>query len=288
MKNVCCLILPVFILLYSVAAVASADAEKGKWTRNVKISAELNGEKFEATYSVYIPSKRSSDSVTVLLLHDYNGSSNDWIRESVFTREAEKRNYVLIAPDMKMSAYENEFYPETKVKWSPVPGAKWIGEFLIPHAKSNFGAFSSREKTMIAGAGMGGRGAFICAARYPKYFKYVAGFSGYYDNETLKRNSALNNLFGSYKENPERWKTCDSPLVLADNLSNMILFLSHGIEDYIVSPDQSVMFGVKLNSVKKKNSNVDFRYYTNKYGMHDWNMFNSGTAAFLSFVDEKR
>ncbi|HQA52954.1 MAG TPA: hypothetical protein PK419_08860, partial [Spirochaetota bacterium] len=120
---------------------ADDSIEKGKWTRNIKISAEYNGQKVEGTYSVYIPSKYTGgDMTSVLLLHDYNESSSEWIQKSLFTREAEKRNYILIAPDMKTSAYESEFFPETRLKWSAMPGIKWIGEYLIPHAQKKFNA----------------------------------------------------------------------------------------------------------------------------------------------------
>ena len=274
------------VLLFSPLP-ADDSVEKGKWTRNIKISAEYNGDKVEGTYSVYIPSKYTGgDMTTVLLLHDYNENSSEWIQKSLFTREAEKRNYILIAPDMKTSAYESEFFPETRSRWSAMPGIKWIGEYLIPHAQKKFNAFAKRDKTMVVGTGTGARGAYLCLARYPKYFKYVGGFSGCYDNETLKRNPSIINHLGIYKTNPERWKTTDNLIILAENFSNVVLFLSHGSEDFMVNPDQSMMFGVRLNTIKKKNSNVQFRFYSHKNGLHDWGTYNPSILNFLNFVSE--
>lgn len=55
---------------------------------------------------------------------------------------------------------------------------------------------------------------------------------------------------------------------------------------YMVNPDQSMMFGVRLNTIRKKNSNVQFRFYSHRNGLHDWGTYNPSILNFLNFVSE--
>ena len=270
------------VFLSSALFSAETKLDSGKWTKSIDVAA---GE-YTGKISIYVPSgvKPGDEKMTLILLHDYNGSAEDWASNSAFPRIAEDKKIILVALNMKNTAYENEFFPETKVKWSPVPGVKWIGEYVVPFISRQYGLCSSRDKTGIAGVGAGARGAFLAASRYSSKIKYVAGFSGIYDNLTLTRNAGLTNLFGEFKKNKQRWEASDNLMVLGDSLGDSIVFVSHGTEDFVCSFDQSIMLGIKLNQVRKKSSSMGYKFLEQKNKMHDWPTFNAASYDFIKFI----
>lgn len=261
----------------------------GKWMRNVKIDSMYGGEKFSVPVNVYFPAgyTRGSEAMTFIMLHDSDTTANDW-DQSIMTRVANENKYLLVAPTMGHTVYENDYFPETTAKWSPMPGGRWVGDVLLPWIQDSLGAAKSREKTAIIGYGTGARGAVLTGARYSGDIKYIGAMSGYYDNQTQTRNRQLSAVYGDYKMFKERWINSDNYEKLSGNLKNSVLFASHGTDDFIFAFEQSSqMLGIQMNIVKKKNPSFRFIFLEQRSAMHTWIAWNRAIPIMIEFFKKE-
>lgn len=246
---ICCAEFPGAATVGDTAVAPTAREGGGRWIEQVKVtgsSDDGNGHTVKAagTVLVYLPKdfNEGTSAALVIALHGWNQQASDWRANTAIADFADKRHAVVAFPDMGKTVYESRFYPKTALRWNAVPGARWIGEVVLPYMRAHYGAGKERGHTAIIGVSTGGRGAVVVAERYPE-FSFCAGLSGTYDlnlpkpSEGEYRIHAL--VFGSRDSFPDRWKTedCINPAYAAA-LKPVSVYLAHGLDDQVVSEDQ--------------------------------------------------
>ncbi|HOO72356.1 MAG TPA: alpha/beta hydrolase-fold protein [Spirochaetota bacterium] len=257
----------------------------GKWLRNIKVP--LGVEDRSVTVQIYFPASYTGKERTLIGLHGYAGSAKDIEENTSITRHAEEYNFIIVCPDMGRTMYESQFYPETEIRWSPVPGAKFIAEILIPFLKDNFGIARRKKSTGIFGISTGGRGAILLASLYPDIFGAAAGISGDYDPLSMTHDRLLKTVYGNYDSFRERWENDDNILKLCENLKKTSVMLVHGAKDYITPREQSLVLAMKLKQLQKKSGGYDFQYLEKKHQARDWKFWKGVLIDVMAFFSEK-
>ena len=179
----------------SFGAGYSGKIVPGAWN-TVEVPYNDPEKSFSVKMQIYFPKNYSlGDRVPVmLLLHNYGASMYEWGRNSSIAVQAEKYNLVLVSPDMGRTLYETEYFPETTLKWNPIPGGRWVAEVLVPYLRAQFNLALNSKKTAVAGVGYAARGALLLASTYPQFFGEAVGIAGCYDQLSMSR--SRHNLTG--------------------------------------------------------------------------------------------
>lgn len=109
---------------------------------------------------------------TLLLLHDYGGNHTDWVKKASFERLAVENNLAVVMPNLAKSFYldmAGEKY------WT------YISEEIPRVMKTLLPLSWEREDNFVAGAGLGGYGAFKLALKKPECFSTAVSLSGALD-----------------------------------------------------------------------------------------------------------
>ena len=271
----------------------SGEIRSGNWLRNLKVNYVLKGdqkEKFYVPLQIYFPKnyQRGDNSRTIIALPSYNGLLKDWEENTNIEYLANEYNLVLVCPQMGRTVYETKFYPETKVKWSGIPGTVFIGEKLIPYLRDNFALAGDRSKTGILGVSTGARGAILASSVYHDLFGAAAGLSGNYDALAMTNNKTLISVYGEYRDFKERWLQDDNILELSKNLENTSLFLWHGQKDYVVSHKQSIIFVMRLRQYRRDNGGgYEVIFKEKKYSSYGWRYWKRMVPEVMDFFDKK-
>src|ERR1051325_3799222 len=127
------------------ARSASGEAE-GRW-EPVRVTGTIDDKRATAAMLVYVPA-------------GYTAATPS---------DAAARKYPLVIAVQAMSTtiYESSLYPESKRTWSTVPGARWVGEVILPYMRANYAVSNDRAHTAVIGYSTGGRGALLLAETYP-------------------------------------------------------------------------------------------------------------------------
>jgi S-formylglutathione hydrolase FrmB len=260
-----------FMLISIIVSGFSADlvysqskgAVPGAWQKTSIQSSDGSS----VTVALYFPKSYAAGmNRTLILLHSYGKSSSEWEKTSGAAKLADEHGIILVCPDMGKTMYENEYFDETTIRWNALPGGKWIPQVLIPYLRKEKDLCTDRKLTGIAGLEIGARGALLAAARNPEMFCFAGGISGMYDSGSAMRFDGFNALYGKYKENKERWENADSIITLAPQLSQTVIFLSHGNKERNPSIDQSQLLLIRLAQLKKKQGGFQYRFFEKGYG----------------------
>lgn len=107
----------------------------------------------------------------IYLLHGLGNDESIWMRRTSIERYASKYGFAVVMPTTQLGGYIDNAY-----------GAKYwtfISEELPSFCKEYFSNLSvKKEDTFVAGASMGGYGAFKLALSRPERFKAAASLSG--------------------------------------------------------------------------------------------------------------
>ena len=284
----------VIISLWGGCVTTGGFSYKGKvapggWLRNIKVPARVGTVEFSRSLQVYFPKgyKRGQALRTLIILHGYNGSMRDWEKNTVIEKFADQYRIALVSPAMGKSLYASQYFPETKTKWSPLPGGPYMTEELIPFIRKTFNLATDRARTGIMGLSTGGRGALLTAARMPEHFAAAAGLSGDYDPLSMTRNRLLRNAYGKHKNFKTRWQDNDNLMRMAIKLKGVAIFLSHGAKDYIVPREQSMLLAMRLRQLDKKEGGYKVTYNEVSHGLHDWRYWRRVLPEMMKFFDEK-
>jgi len=205
------------------------------WNRDIVI---------EGTPSdVYIPKKYKKKNL--LLLPGWNYSKSSWIENTKMIEFADRYGYALIMPDMKITLYESEYFPETKMKWNTIPGGKYIKNYFIPEMQNKYGLLTQKQKNFLLGLSTGGRGVALVSLENPGIFTAGASLSGDFSQENMPGDRIMTNVYGSYQQFRERWTGRDNPMARISEWK-MHIYLSHGADDRIVPPIQTKLFHDRL------------------------------------------
>jgi S-formylglutathione hydrolase FrmB len=289
-------ILFLFLLILSVSLPSSAadvdyssQVQPGKWLRNVIVKTEYMGETSSVKIQIYFPKNYTKGKKlrTIIALHQYANNEKDWETGASIESSANKYNMVIVCPDMNKSVYETNYYPETTYKWNVIPGGKFLGETLIKFLNDNFSLALKKENTGIAGVIAGAHGAILTACQYPDKFGAAAGISGYYDPTILQNSKMIEAVYGSYKNFQTRWENDDNPLMLAERLKGVHVYLYHGLKQDAYQPGQSQLMAIKLKQLQKKSPEYSIVYKANKFGAYGWLYWRGQVPEMMEFMNEK-
>ncbi|PKL18010.1 MAG: hypothetical protein CVV49_08020 [Spirochaetae bacterium HGW-Spirochaetae-5] len=282
--------------LSAAAALSAADTDyssqiqPGKWLRNVIVKTEYMGETSSAKIQIYFPKSYSKGKKfrTIITLHQYDNNERDWENGASIESYANKYNMIIVSPDMGKSVYETSFYPETTHKWNVVPGGKFVGETLIKFLNDTFSLSLKKQNTGIAGIVAGAHGAILIPCHYPDKFGAAAGISGYYDPTIMQNSRMIEAVYGSYKNFQTRWENDDNPLMLADRLKGVHIYLYHGLKQDAYQPGQSRIMAIKLKQLQKKSpDDYSVTYKDNKTGLYGWTSWRGQISDMMDFMNEK-
>lgn len=288
------LLLSVILLSASVSGTPAdvdyiSQAQPGKWLKNITVKTEYMGATSSARIQIYFPKgySRGKKLRTIIALHQYANNERDWETGASIESSANKYNMVIVCPDMDKSVYETSYYPETTYKWNVIPGGKFIGETLIKFLNDNFSLALKKESTGITGVIAGAHGAILIACQYPEKFGAAAGISGYYDPTILPNSKMIEAVYGSYKNFQTRWENDDNPLMLAEKLKGVHVYLYHGLKQDAYQPGQSRIMAIKLKQLQKKSEGYSVIYKDNKFGAYGWLYWRGQVPDMMAFMDEK-
>jgi S-formylglutathione hydrolase FrmB len=266
----------------------SGEIKPGKWLEKLKVEYEYNGKKYTVLTRIYFPEKYTQGDRlrTIIALHGYDSNYLSWGRKTRIETFADQYGFAIVCPNTGKTLFETEYFPETKYKWSGLPGSRFIGEVLLKYIRSRFALASTREKTGILGASTGGRGAIIVASLYNKDFTAASGLSGLYDKVTQPKNGLIADIYGDYTRFKSRWENNDSVIKMVEKLGDTAVFLFHGGHDYVFSDKQSLVLVIRLNQVKKKaGGKREIVYKIKKYKKHEWSAWNYALEGVMKFFN---
>ena len=218
----------------------------GYWDAPQKITGEVDGKAMTAPVLVYLPAGYDAAATRkpplVIALHGWNHTPEQVRDKADLEILADRYGLVIAVPAMGKTIYETSFFAETKQPWAAIPGARWVGEVVLPQLRARYAVAGDRAHTAVIGYAMGGRGAVLLAQRYPE-FAFAGSLSGTFDLLALAPRDAEYKLhaavYGSRRKFEQRWaqEGCVAPERLA-KLADTALFLGHGGEDAVVAPAQ--------------------------------------------------
>jgi S-formylglutathione hydrolase FrmB len=169
------------------------------------------------------------------LLHGADAGANFWTIAEI-ERIIGDRELIVVMPDGDTGFYSDWF---NGGKGGPPRWETFHTEELIPWVDSEFRTVASKDGRAIAGNSMGGLGALLFAAHHPDLFALAASFSGPVQVtpdafaevlvETGRNPTYLNQIWGPYPEEAERWRRHD-PVAIAADLegTEVVLFTGDG------------------------------------------------------------
>lgn len=226
----------VALLLAAASQAAPAPAPAGRWEAH-RVAGRCGDAEGEGRVLVYLP--RGYDPTRrwplALALHGWRHAPERW-RALGLDGLADEHGLVVVAPDMGTSVYERAFYPETRSRWGPAPGACWVAEVVLPWARGRLAVDGRRAATAVLGYSTGGRGALVVAARWPE-FAFAGSLSGTYDLGALDAGTGEYRIhaqvLGPRDAFGRRWRGEEIPLD-APALRATRLWLAHGDADPVV------------------------------------------------------
>jgi S-formylglutathione hydrolase FrmB len=215
----------------------------------------------------------------ILVLPGWNFSRKRWIEETSLQQEAAKRGYNLILPEMSVTIYESQYYPETKRKWAKTPGSQWIKEICIPQLQKR-DLLLPKQFNAVMGLSTGGRGAVLTALYNKGIFKAAASLSGDFDQKRMKYDKLMTAVYGPYGYYKERWEKADNPFAMIAEW-NIPLYLGHGKKDSVVPYEQTKIF---YEALKKAKPDITITFNDCVCG-HDFIYWNSEVVPVLEFFE---
>jgi len=219
------------------------------WSAPLTVSGTLDGATASTDVLVYRPAACPDDAPEdaprcplVVALHGWGHTPALYRDKGNLAALAERYGLVLAVPAMGKTVYETAFYPESKKRWAPIPGTRFVGEVLLPFLRAHLRVASDRAHTAVVGYSTGGRGAVLVAERYPE-FAFAGSLSGTFDLLRLDPKDGEYKIhaviYGPRKRHADRWRLDNgvSPDLLR-GLRATALYAAHGLADKVVAPDQ--------------------------------------------------
>lgn len=244
----------------------------------IAIPSSLKSKTQDIAVTIYTPPGKKTRG-NILVLPGWKHSRHRWLNETNLKEQADEQHFRLICPEMNLTLYESEYFPETTLKWAETPGLKWIREFLLPELKSK-GIFLPDQNNFVLGLSTGARGAVLIALDNPGLFRAVGALSGDYDQTAMPKDRLMTAVYGSIEKFPERWKK-DNPVQMAKKW-NTPIYLAHGTNDKVVPADQTKLFYTLL---RKLHVALEIQLNMPEAG-HDYAFWGSETKNVLDFFNK--
>lgn len=209
------------------------------------------------------------------LLHGLSGDHTSWCRNSAIERYVRDYNLAVVMPDAHKSFYCDMAHGSDYLKF--------FTEELPARVKQWFKFTDEPEKIFVAGASMGGYGAFKWALASPRQFSHAASLSGALDiashihdewDESRLRTFAA--VFDSLEAVPGSGNDLMAELDRMENIPHTEFYVSCGTEDYLYQ--DSVHF---RDAARRKGMNLT---YEESAGEHDWNFWDSYIQRVLEWL----
>ncbi|HRC56943.1 MAG TPA: alpha/beta hydrolase-fold protein [Kofleriaceae bacterium] len=259
----------------------------GRWEGPVKVTGKLEGKSMTAPVLVYLPAGYGQDPARkaplVLVLHGWNHTPEQLRDKADLEILADRYGVVLAVPAMGKTVYESELFAESKQPWGTIPGARWVGEVILPHLRGAYAVAGDRSHTAVIGYSTGGRGAVLLAQAYPE-FAFAGSLSGTFDLMRLSPRDGEYKIhaavYGSRRKFESRWQrdNCVAPERVAQ-LVGTALFLGHGGKDEVVPAAQLTALQDALQDAGAKAPAVSAQV-TPGAG-HDWAYWNGQWPAMF-------
>lgn len=221
-----------------------------------------------------------ASSKNLLLLNGWDLPATDWCDSLNFCAMATGEGYNIISPDMGLSVYSSNHYPETYEKWKKYPTRPWLHEKMIPFLQKNYGILLPGQENYIIGISTGARGAALLAADDKgALFSGIALLSGDFDQTLDTTDNLMKHTYGSYDKYSHRWHTVDNVHHVIENIECDV-FIAHGEKDQIVNPGYSITLHDTLAKVNKKHE-ISFSIVPG--AGHDYSFWESQLEAVLEF-----
>ena len=273
-----------------VVAETPTPALTGRWLDPMEAVGTIDGAEVRGEVRVYVPAGYEAAGETgaegkayplVLALHGWDHSPAMFVEKGGLGELADKYGVVVAVPETGRSIFETSFYRQTKSKWTKAPGARWVGEVVLPWLRANVRVSGEKARTAVIGYSTGGRGAFLLAALYPE-FGYVGSVSGTYDLMALDPKTGEYRIhsviYGKREKHAERWAKDN---VMAKQhlakLAGLHVYVGHGDKDKAVPSEQMTLF----EAAAKKVGFVSQAFVTTKGGGHDWALWNAHWPAMF-------
>lgn len=233
------LLLPILIFSCKKARKDYIKLKTGLSTIEVPDTLQENMDPEMIPIDIYLPASKEING-DLLVLPGWRFSRMRWHMETEILESCEKKGYRAIFPEMKITVYESEYFPETTVKWSQTPGGKWIKEIMLPELQNKYGFLLKGGENFILGLSTGARGVILIAAENLDIFKAGAVLSGDFNQAAMKNNRLMTAIYGQYSRFKDRWEKIDNPEnIIKYSGWNMPLYIGHGKKDNIVPFEQS-------------------------------------------------
>ncbi len=217
---------------------------------------------------------------TLLVLPGWNFPRTSWVENTKLVDYAEQYGYILILPEMGKTLYESQYYPETTMKWNPIPGGQFI-KFFIEQVQQRHNLLQAGQYNTLLGLSTGGRGVALIALENPNLFVAGASLSGDFSQENTPSDRLMTAVYGAYKSFSHRWKGKDNPQARVAEWK-MPLYLAHGTNDNIVPESQSSLFYKALKQYHQ--NNVVVEYNPVKGAGHDYNFWGGQLENVFKFL----
>jgi len=227
---------------------------------------------------VFIPSKSKVFRGDILVLPGYKHSRTLWQKKTDLIKLCGKYRFRAVFPEMGRSVYATKYYPETKKKWHPTPGAIWIRDKLLPELRK-YGLFLDNGSNYLLGLSTGGRGVAMVSLTNKGLFDAGAALSGDFNQSRMPKDPLMTNVYGQYQQFKKRWDNVDNPQTMADYWE-MPVYLGHGVNDPYVPFSQTRDFYMVL---REKHPKLDIVLHAAANHGHDWKYWRSEMAAVLRF-----
>jgi S-formylglutathione hydrolase FrmB len=258
-------------------AVKTIDSLKTPIYRDTLISINIANIKCDIAF----PDSGSNYSGNILLLQGFNFPKEDWCKNvPELCREAARRGYTMIMPDMGRSVYADTFFAETAPVYKNYPLRSALCDSLFPYLNKRFDILLNDQSNFILGLSSGARGAALIVLDKPNLFSAAGLLSGDYDQTGIPGDLIMKLYYGNFENNKKRWKEIDNIITDIDNW-NTPVYIGHGKLDKVVPHMQSK----QLNDSLKTRLAVDDLIFNEPVMGHDYKYWGSETLPVLNFFD---
>lgn len=247
----------------------------------VRLPSGSGNEKRTIAVDIYTPDKKIK--ADLLVLPGWNFLRTRWERETRILSYCKKYSYRCIFPEMGITLYESEYFPETTMKWGALPGGEWVKKILIPYLQKKK-ILRKHGNNFVLGLSTGGRGVALLSLQNPSLFKAGASLSGDFNQTAMPKDRLMSGTYGGYRKFSKRWQTVDNPEnEVKKGKWKMPIYLAHGTADRVVPFEQTRQFYLTL---KKYKPDLKVKFHAAEGYGHDFNFWDSELSPVFKFFQE--
>lgn len=216
----------------------------------------------------------------LLVLPGWNYSRKRWYHETALLEHCQRHGLRAVFPEMGVTLYESQYYPDTRRRWAALPGGEWIRTMLLPAMKER-GIFTEERPAFLLGLSTGGRGVALVHLQNPGIFDAGAALSGDFDQTMAPGDRLMQAQYGPFSSYQKRWRTVDNPVYdVSQGRWTMPVYIGHGDADRIVGVRHSRRF---CRVLQEQGANVLCNFPVAQG--HTFHYWNSELPAVFSFFN---